>query len=221
MDIAPRISHDSAKPIRRIVVVGCGGSGKSVAARSLGRALGLPVIHLDTVFYDDEWNPLPQNQFEEEQRHLVAGQRWVIDGNYVSTMPIRLAAADTVIVMDVSTATALWGVFQRWWKLRSGQHPDGVYVRVTIDFVRYVALFRKRARPLLMQVIAEHAGHADVVHLRNRGAVRRLLAAVDTASAAEGRPSDRRGRIHGADRATRSPSLGMPSSVVAFMFRSS
>ncbi|MGW4066238.1 P-loop NTPase family protein [Nocardia grenadensis] len=110
----------------------------------------------------------------------------MIDGNYVSMMPIRLAAADTVVVMDVSMAIALWGVFQRWWKHRSGQHPDGVYVRVTVDFVRYVALFRRRARPLLMPVIAEHAGHADVVYLRARAAVRRLLAVVDTGSAADG-----------------------------------
>ncbi|WP_280422761.1 hypothetical protein [Nocardia carnea] len=186
MNIEAWIGCNSAKKIHRVVVVGCGGSGKSFVARGIARALKLPVIHLDDIFFDNAWNPLPRSQFEEAQRILVAGGRWVIDGNYVSTMPIRLAVADTVVVMDYSTATALWGVFQRWWKHRSGQHADGVYVRVTVDFVRYVARFRKHSRPRMMQTIAEHARHAEVVHLPNRAAARRFLAAIDTAMASDG-----------------------------------
>lgn len=145
------------------------------------------MIHLDRVFYDGKWNPLPSEEFAAEQVRMVDGQEWVIDGNYMSTMPIRLAAADTVVVMDVSTLAALRGVLQRWWVHRSGQHGDGVFVRVTPEFVRYVASFRRTMRPRVMAAIAEHAGHADVRVLRSRRAARRMLAAI-TDEAREGGP---------------------------------
>ncbi|MEV4102637.1 hypothetical protein AB0J42_20480 [Nonomuraea sp. NPDC049649] len=82
--------------MNRVAVVGSGGSGKSYVARQLGRLLNAPVIHLDAVYYDDEWNPLPPEKFEAAQRELVAQPRWVIDGNYNSSLHIRLEACDTV-----------------------------------------------------------------------------------------------------------------------------
>ncbi len=124
---------------------------------------------------------------------MVNGQEWVIDGNYMSTMPIRLAATDTVIVMDVSTLAALQGVLQRWWVHRSGQRGDGVFVRITPEFVRYVASFRRKMRPWVMAAIAEHAGHADVRVLPSRRAARRVLAAIADETSQGGRPLFGRG----------------------------
>jgi adenylate kinase family enzyme len=164
--------------VRKVVVVGCGGSGKTVVSRALGARLGLPVVHLDDVYYDESWDPLPREQFEAAQKEITSRPAWVIDGNHMSSMPIRLAAADTVVIMDVPTVVALWGVLQRWWKHRSGQHGEGVYVRVTADFVRYVVLFRRRMRPRVMAAVREHAPHATVWRLRSRGAARRMLQAV-------------------------------------------
>lgn len=91
----------------RIVVVGCGGSGKSTVARRLGEILELPVTHLDAVYYDRDWNPLPHKEFALRQERLVAGRRWLIEGNYASTLPIRLAAADTVIFLDLPAVVCL------------------------------------------------------------------------------------------------------------------
>jgi adenylate kinase family enzyme len=93
--------------MQKIAVVGCGGSGKSFLARQLAAIREVPVTHLDAVFYDTEWNELPAADFAEAQRSLVAEHGWVIDGNYRSTLPIRLAACDTVVLVDVSTAAAL------------------------------------------------------------------------------------------------------------------
>ena len=86
----------------KIAICGCGGAGKSAVARRLGDQLTLPVTHLDTEYYDERWDPLPQDGFAAIQRRLVAQERWVLDGNYVSTMPIRLAAADTVLFLDIN-----------------------------------------------------------------------------------------------------------------------
>lgn len=168
-------SRSSSGGLRRVLVVGCGGSGKTVLARQLGALLGIPVIHLDEVFYDQTWNPLPAKQFEAVQRRLVAEPEWVIDGNYLSSMPIRLAAADTVVLVDVPTVVALWGVAARWWRYRSGQHGDGLHVRVTAEFVRYVIGFRSSVRPRVLAAVAEYAPSARVLTPRSRRAARRLL----------------------------------------------
>ena len=93
----------ASPPVERVTIVGCGGSGKSYVARELGRLLDLPVIHMDAVYFDDQWNPLPIERFEAVQRELIAAPRWVIDGNYNSTVQVRLEAADSVVFMDLPT----------------------------------------------------------------------------------------------------------------------
>ncbi|WP_239158672.1 hypothetical protein [Winogradskya humida] len=76
----------------RIAVIGCGGSGKTVLARRLGDRLGLPVIHLDELYYDDSWNPTAMDDFADLQRDLVRTDQWIIEGNYAATLPNRLSA---------------------------------------------------------------------------------------------------------------------------------
>ena len=168
--------------LRRVVVVGCGGSGKTVLARQLGALLGIPVIHLDDVFYDEAWNPMPAADFEAAQRRLVAEPAWVIDGNYVSSMPVRLAAADTVVLVDVSTPVALRGVLARWWRYRGGHHSDGVHVRVTLAFLRYVIGYRSKVRPRVLAALAQHAPSAQVWMPGSRRAVRQMLREIAAAA---------------------------------------
>jgi adenylate kinase family enzyme len=167
--------------MRRIAVVGCGGSGKSHLARGLAAALGLPVTHLDALYYDAAWRPLPMDDFAAAQRHLVAAPAWVIDGNYATTLPIRLAACDTVVFLDVPTVTALRGVLSRQLRYGGGHHGNGVHNRVSAQVLRYVLTYRRRMRPRVLAAVAEHAPDAVLVRLRGRGHARRWLAGVAAA----------------------------------------
>ena len=161
----------------RIAIVGCGGSGKSHLARVLAARLGITPVHLDALYYDENWQPLDQETFASLQRDLVAAPRWIIDGNYASSLPIRLEAADTVIFLDLPGRTCLRGIVQRRLRHHGGQHQAiGVYDRITWGFIRYILGYRKKMAPRVRALITSHAGHAQVTVLRSRAAVRRYLA---------------------------------------------
>jgi adenylate kinase family enzyme len=159
----------------RIAIIGCGGSGKTVLARRLAEHLGLAVTNLDAVYYDDQWNPTPAEKFAETQRELVAADRWLIEGNYASTLPIRLARADTVIFLDLPALTCLYGIAQRRWRYRGGQHADGVYDRITWSFIKYILGYRRSMRPRVTALLAEHRQHARYIRLTSRRQANRFL----------------------------------------------
>ncbi len=161
--------------MNRVAVVGSGGSGKSHVARELGRLLDAPVTHLDAVYYDDGWNPLPPEKFEAAQRELVAEPRWVIDGNYNASLHVRLEACDTVVMMDVLTWAALWGIVSRQLRYGAGQHTSGVYNRIHWGVIKYVATYRRRMRPKVLAKVDEFAAGKQVVLLTSRARTRRWL----------------------------------------------
>jgi adenylate kinase family enzyme len=164
--------------MERIAIIGCGGSGKSHLARQLAERLELPLTHLDAVYYDDDWNSLPKDTFAEIQKELVAEPSWIIEGNYASTLPLRLEAADAVIVLDLPATTCLRGVLERRWRHGGGQHQAiGVYDRINWSFIRYIVGYRRSMLPRVHRMITEHAPHAELVVLRRRRAARRFLEA--------------------------------------------
>jgi len=171
--------------VDRIAIVGSGGSGKTHLARQLGAALGITPVHLDALYYDQDWNPLPKEEFAALQQDLVSAPRWIIDGNYASTLPIRLHAADTVIFLNLPARVCLLGVARRRLRHRGGQHQaTGVYDRITPDFIRYILSYRRAMAPRVHALIAEHTGAADVAVLRSRHATRRYLAGAARAARA-------------------------------------
>src|SRR5262245_23624003 len=98
------------RPLKRVAIIGCGGSGNTTIGRRLAAIIGTQITHLDALFYDDEWNKLPADKFAALQEELVSANTWVIDGNYASTLPIRLRRATHVIFLDLPALTCLWGI---------------------------------------------------------------------------------------------------------------
>lgn len=136
--------------MRRIVVLGIPGAGKSTFARRLGQTLDLPVHHLDRYFWKPGWKASSQEQFEETLAMLLDGDAWILDGNYRRTVPLRLAQADTAILLDVPRHTALKRVMSRIITYRQGDRPDmaeGCPERlVDRDFLMYIWRFHRDVR---------------------------------------------------------------------------
>lgn len=161
--------------MQRIAVLGAGGAGKTVLSRQFGQLLGLPVTHLDQLRYDADWNRIDEDMFVAAQRRLVAEPRWVIDGNSLASLAIRAAAADTIIVLDPHPLVCLAGIASRRLRYRGGRHADGVYDRITVEFLRYVLSYRRRHLPRVLAAAREHGGHAALIHLTSRRAAGRLI----------------------------------------------
>lgn len=94
-------------------MVGSGGAGKTTFARELGGRLGLPVIHLDEHYWRPGWVETPRDQWRLVQERLVAGDAWVVDGNYGGTLDLRFKAADTVVMLDYPRLVCLGRALRR------------------------------------------------------------------------------------------------------------
>jgi adenylate kinase family enzyme len=167
--------------MNRIMVIGSGGAGKSTLARGGGLALGIEVIHLDALFWHPGWVGTPRAEWEALQRTLVQRPRWVMDGNYGGTMEIRLAAADTVVFLDLPRRDCLWGVLRRRVRYAGRSRPDladGCPERLTWEFLRWIWQFPSR-RPALLERLDRYREGRRILHLRSPGDVRRLLASID------------------------------------------
>jgi adenylate kinase family enzyme len=155
--------------MRRVAVIGCGGSGKSTFARELGARTRLPVIHLDGLFWQPGWVPRPAEEWRALQAALVREDEWILDGNYGSTLDVRLAAADTVFFFDTPTWLNLTGVLRRW--VRNHGHAiqaDGCPEHVSLQFLLWVWRFRRDSRPRVLEQLRANAHSAQVVVIRSR-----------------------------------------------------
>lgn len=87
--------------MQRIVIVGPSGSGKSTLGKTLSNKLGIPVIHLDSLFFKAGWVEIEKEELVEKVTQFIAvNEKWIIEGNYSSTLPIRLEHCDQAIFLD-------------------------------------------------------------------------------------------------------------------------
>ncbi|WP_052372187.1 adenylate kinase [Amycolatopsis taiwanensis] len=149
--------------MRKVVVLGRGGAGKSTLAARLGAAPALPVIELDEHFWTPGLTPAPKDRWAAIQRRLTSGERWILDGDLgpYDVLSVRLQAADAVIVLDFPLWRCVWRTLHR--------------SRENLAFWRWLVTYRRRSLPTIMTAIAEHAGHAKLFLLRNPNAVEQLL----------------------------------------------
>jgi adenylate kinase family enzyme len=177
--------------MKRIVVTGPVGAGKSRLAAELGRLLGIPVLHLDTLFWKPGWVATPRDEFEEMQRRELASDEWIVDAQFDDMLRDWLRAADTVVFVDASLPRCFWRVSRRRLSVErrvgtpTGAEPGSVH-RALLKFVRNQWRYRRTVRRELLAELAREAEARRIVVLRRNGDAATFLSGVDSPASAGG-----------------------------------
>ena len=168
--------------MNRIAVIGCGGSGKSTLSRQLGERLEIPVVHLDKLFWRPGWTRSPREEFEAKVREAVAGERWVLDGNFGSTQHIVFPAADTLVWLDFPRAVCFYRVIKRLIAYQGRTRPDlpeGCPEKLDFEFLEWVLTFPENGRQRIISELARRPRGQRLIVLRDPGEVGRFLQDVE------------------------------------------
>ena len=164
--------------MKRVMIIGCGGAGKSTLARQLGEKTGLPVVHLDQIWWTPgNWQHITQEEFDIQLAREMENPRWIMDGNFNRTIEVRLQHCDTVIYLDSNRFVCLknWigRVIKNWGRSRQDMAP-GCSERFDPEMAEWIWNFNRNNRERYYRLLSE-VRDKQVYILKNRRDVRRFL----------------------------------------------
>jgi adenylate kinase family enzyme len=170
--------------MRRILVIGSPGAGKSTLARRLAERLDLPLIHLDREYFGPGWTMPPRPEWRERVRALAARPAWVMDGNYSSTFDLRMPRAQAIVWLDLPRwrciAGVLWRVAKHYGRVRPDLGP-GCTERFDGSFLRFIWSYPRDMRPRIARLLENLRSGQRVFVLRSRAGIPALEAELASA----------------------------------------
>lgn len=161
------------KLMKRILVIGNAGAGKSTFARQLAEKTNLPLIHLDRLFWYGNWQQRERTEFDALLQEALDKPEWILDGNFSRTLPHRLQHCDTVFYFDIPTVTCLAGITQRvfsyWGKTRpdmGGNCPE-YFDKQKPSLYKGVLTYNRRHRENYLRLLGSQ-NHAQVIIFKSR-----------------------------------------------------
>lgn len=139
----------------RILVLGCSGSGKSTFARKLHDCTGLPLIHLDNIWWKADRTHITREQFDWKLDSLMKREKWIIDGDYSRTYEKRIRSCDTVFFLDYGEEECMEGIKKRIGKERSD--IPWTEDRLDPELVELVHEYKKKNRPILLALLEQYS----------------------------------------------------------------
>ena len=147
--------------MKKIIVIGCPGSGKSTVSRALHKNTGIPLYHLDMMYWNADKTTVEKCVFLERLSAVLEKDEWIIDGNYASTMDRRMAACDTVIFLDYSIEVCLDGIKERRGKPR-GDMP-WIETEEDEEFIEFVKGYNEQQRPRVLELLERYSDKSIII----------------------------------------------------------
>ena len=151
--------------MNRVIVIGCPGSGKSTFSRALHKLTDLPLYHLDLLNWNSDKTTVAKAVFLERLKNVVALDRWIIDGNYGSSIELRLKESDTVFFLDYPVEVCIDGIKQRQGKTRS----DMPWIETEIDeeLLEFIRNYNTQSKPKVLDLLKKYS-KKDIIVFKSR-----------------------------------------------------
>ena len=152
--------------MKKIIVIGCSGSGKTTFSEKLRDKLGLPLFYLDAIWHKPDRTHISREEFDSKLSDILAQDKWIIDGNYSRTLERRIAAADTVFLFDLPTQICLDGVVSRIGKKRA----DMPWIDTELDpnLKNEIEAFREKNLPIIYELFQVYNEGKNFVIFKSR-----------------------------------------------------
>ena len=141
--------------MEKIIVIGCPGSGKSTFSRKLNEIINIPLYHLDMMYWNKDKTIVEKTVFYENLDKVLQSDKWIIDGNYQSSMEKRMKQCDTIIFLDYSVDQCLEGIKERRGKERSDipwvSHEDD------LNFIEFIKNYNTNNKPIVLDLLKKYS----------------------------------------------------------------
>ncbi len=148
--------------MKKVIIIGSPGSGKSTFARELEKATKLPLYYLDMLYWNTDKTTVTKDVFLEKLQCILNSEEWIIDGNYASTMQLRMSACDSIFFLDYSTEICLQGIEERSGKPR----PDMPWFETENtdeEFIEFIKNYNEKQRPKVMSLLEKYSSKNIVI----------------------------------------------------------
>ena len=158
--------------MKKVIVIGCPGSGKSTVSRALHNKTDIPLYHLDMMYWNADRTTVEKSVFLERLSTVLEKDEWIIDGNYGSTMELRMAACDTVIFLDYPLDVCLDGIKERRGKPRSDM--PWIETEEDAEFIEFIKSYNEQQKPKVLELLKKYADK-NIIIFRSREQVDAFL----------------------------------------------
>ena len=152
--------------MRKVIVIGCPGSGKSTFSRVLQSKTGIPLYHLDMLYWNADKTTVEKSLFIERLRDVMKKEEWIIDGNYSRTIEVRIQNSDTIFLFDLPTEVCLQGATERLGKARY----DVPWIDMTLnpELKQQIEEFPEKVLPRIYELLEKHRDGKAVIVFKSR-----------------------------------------------------
>lgn len=164
--------------MKKVIVIGCPGSGKTTFAEKLQENTGLPIYYLDAIWHKPDKTHIPRDEFDERIKEIFETSEWIIDGNYGRTIEMRMKECDTVFLFDLPTEVCIQGATER---IGNGRY-DLPWLETELDpeFESFIKEFPETTLPKIYALIEKYKAEKEIIIFKSReesdGYIRNIIA---------------------------------------------